>query len=122
MTSPRAQVEAQLDQVRARANARVLSTDLLGFGTALALVVATVVVAGMRLEPGDFRVVAWFALLLLVAGAAAAVWRIRRSWFSAERAAALADQSVNLQQRLATLAHLSGSERDGRRMLSLSPC
>jgi hypothetical protein len=109
-----AEVEERLRALRRRLNSVTAQHSIyLGVSSA-SLLVAAVIVVGLRAPASTFRLVACGSALLVMIIAAACLGYARRRWLDVQHTACLADTRAQLTDRLSTLVDLRLRPRPSR--------
>jgi hypothetical protein len=109
-----AEVEDRLRVLRRRLNSVTAQHSVYVSLSAIMLVLAALIVLGLRASAMTFRIAAWGGALLSVGAVAAAMISLRRRWLDVHATAHLADRQGKLTDRLATLVDLRARPRTSR--------
>jgi hypothetical protein len=109
-----AEVEERLRALRRRLNSVTVQHSVYLGSSGAILLVAVVIVAGLRASASTFRIVACGSALLAMIMAAACVGYARRRWLDVHHTARLADRRAQLTDRLSTLVDLRMRPRPSR--------
>ena len=109
-----AEVEERLRALRRRLNSVTAQHSAYLGISAVLLVVATLIVLGLRAPSSAFRFGVWVGALLVIGVLTACVTLARRRWLNMQATAHLIDQRGQLTDRLATLLDLRLRPRPSR--------